>query len=220
MTLKQKISAAALIPVLALGMTACSEEKAAKVSKSADSNEGISPFGSTGEADTEDSASDESTDVVEGEGAESEEAEPTEEPAPTTANIGDTVEVGDWSVKITESQLNANQILAAEDLYNNKPKGQYVLFTFEATYNGSERTASAGGDLSWSFTGSDQQIVDQSFVTTISDSESWPREARKGGTVKQQVAFDVTPNLIKGGILSVEGYDENYDTVFADFAIE
>ena len=41
-----------------------------------------------------------------------EEAEETEEAEAEVAKLGDTVEVGDWSVKVTEVALNANEVLA------------------------------------------------------------------------------------------------------------
>ena len=40
-----------------------------------------------------------------------------------------------------------------------------------------------------------------------------------GATVKQQVVFDLQADLFKGGILTVEAYDDNYDTVYADFDV-
>lgn len=155
-------------------------------------------------------------DVTEGMSSE----ETTEPSAPETYAVGDTAEVGDWSIKVSEVERNANKTIAGVNEYNDKAKGQYVLVTFEATYNGSERQSNVNSDLRWSLTGSDQQVVDTVYETTPADEAEWPDEARKGGTVKQQILFDLKPNLIKGSLLSVEGYDSNYDEVYADFAIE
>jgi hypothetical protein len=136
-----------------------------------------------------------------------------------TANLGDTVEVGDWAVKVTDVDKNADKIMTKANMFNGKPKGQYVLVTYNATYNGSERTADAWVDLTWSLTTNDSQIHDPTSAVTPADEHSWPTSARKGGTVKLQVAFDVKPDLLPGSILSVEGYNKNFETVYADFVI-
>ena len=148
-----------------------------------------------------------------------EEAEETDEAEADAAKVGDTVEVGDWSVKVTEVALNANEVLANEDFMNEKPKGQFVLATYEATYNGDQRTADAFMDLSWSLTTNDQKISGSGDAMTPADYDSWPTQARKGGTVKHQVMFDVNPATLPESILSVEGYDDVGDTIYADFWI-
>jgi len=187
------------------GTVAC-EEKPAEVSKKADHSQVVV------EEPTEPSE-----DVVVEE-APTEEVEEVE-PAATTAVVGDTVEVGDWSVKVTEVALNANTAIHQANMYNDKPKGQFMLVSYEATYNGAERTADAESDLSWSITGSDNQVIDYASVVTPADDQEWPSEARKGGMVTGQVAFDINPAMLTGGILSVEGYTVDYDTVYADFAL-
>ena len=35
--------------------------------------------------------------------------------------------------------------------------------------------------------------------------------------MKLQVVFDVKPSVIEGGLLSVEGEDADFETVYADF---
>ena len=148
----------------------------------------------------------------------------SDSPSPTakvkpTAKIGDTVTVGAWDVKVTGVQLQANQIIHQANEFNDKPAGQYVLVNYEATYNGEERIADTIVDLSWSFTGTDAKVHNETDAVTPADSDSWPTEARKGGTVKGQAVFDLPPALIKGGTLTVEGMDESFDTVFADFIV-
>ena len=94
-----------------------------------------------------------------------------------------------------------------------------MLVTYDATYNGTERTADAWADLTWTLTGSDNQILDVASEVTPADDQEWPSEARKGGTVHQQTVFDVNPAVLTGAILSVEGYDADYNDVYADFAL-
>jgi len=141
----------------------------------------------------------------------------TEEPSPTA--VGELVSLGPWDIKVTKVVKNANEILANPNFYNDKPRDQYVLITYSATYTGDERTADVQFDLTWSFTSSASKVFDTAYQTTPADAQEWPYEARTGGTVKQQVLFDVPPDTISGGTLTVETYDENFDTAYADFPI-
>lgn len=146
------------------------------------------------------------------------EVEQDEAPTQQTAELGDTVGVGDWDVKVTEVNLSADQVIKTANQFNDPAEGVYVLVTFEATYNGSERRAGTG-DLSWSLTDSEARIHDPSWEVTPADSEDWPSAARAGGTVKQQVLFDVPKGKVKGGLLGVEAYDADFNSVFADFQL-
>lgn len=188
----------ALIASLTLAGCAVSEDKPATVKEQVDS-----PV-LTEESPTED--------VVTEEVAE-------EEPEEEAPALGDLVEVGNWDVKVNNVELNANAIIAKANPFNDKPKDQYVLVTYEATYTGTERVGDTMMDLTWSLTTTDSQVNDQAYSVTPADNQSWPTEARKGGTVKQQVLFDLPKNMVKGGILTVETYDDNFDTVYADFTI-
>lgn len=157
--------------------------------------------------------------VTEGEPTETEEAAPEDE-GDITASLGDTVSLPGWDVKVTEVNLNATAALKKAYEYTDAPKGQYVLVNYEATYTGTERTANAEYDLRWSMTGTDNQVRDSGFAMTPARLEDWPTETRSGGTVKNQVVFDVPADTIKGGLLSVEAYDDSYNKVFADFTVE
>jgi hypothetical protein len=145
--------------------------------------------------------------------------EAAEEPETQTATLGDLVEVGNWNVKVTNVELNANQIIEQTNEFNDPPRHQYVLVTYEATFTGEERIGDLVMDLTWTFTTTDNQVNETTYQVTPADNEEWPQEARQGGTVKSQVLFDLPRNLTRGGILTVETYDENFDLVYADFAI-
>lgn len=204
---RQTILSSSLVALLALGASACATEEPAEVK-----SEGSAVITGDGNNPSEsDAASDEP--VVDAE-------EPDEvDEAPELAKVGATVSVGSWDVKVTEINLDAGAIISRANQFNDPPKGQYVLVTYEATYTGNERMSDVEWDLSWSFTDTDQKVSDYASVVTPADDEEWPSEARKGGTVRYQVAFDVPSGKIKGGILSVEGTDDNYDTVYADFSV-
>jgi hypothetical protein len=141
------------------------------------------------------------------------EAETTAPPAPGVPELGDVVTVGDWDVEVTDFKLDATSEMRAANMFNDRARRQYVLVTYEATYTGRERTADAWMDLTWSFTTSDAQIHDTASGVTPADNQSWPTEARTGGTVRGQGVFDLSDKLIAGGILTVEGYDKNFDTI-------
>lgn len=181
---------AALAVALTFSLAACGEQKPARV------------------------VDDKPAAVVESEAAE----ESTEDAAPEVTPVGTKVAVGDWEVKVTKVQLDAGALIHQANEFNDKASGQYVLVTYEATYSGAERTADAS-DLTWTFTGADQKVITEASQVTPADNEEWPTSARTGGTVRGQALFDVPPAQITGGLLSVEGYDDEYDTVYADFSL-
>jgi hypothetical protein len=139
------------------------------------------------------------------------------------ATVGDTVQVGAWSVTVTEFAKNANQVIAANDEYNEKPKHQYMLVSYEAVYSGAERTADVMLDLTWSLTGNNAKVLDPTtsqMTPADSNQEDWITEVRSGGTAEWQVLFDMDPALLDDGILTVEGTDEEtWETVYADFGV-
>jgi hypothetical protein len=65
-------------------------------------------------------------------------------------------------------------------LINEKPKGHYLLVTYEATYNGPERTADARADLSWSLTTNDNRILTPASVVSPAENQEWPTSVRSG----------------------------------------
>lgn len=115
--------------------------------------------------------------------------------------------------------INANALIHAANEFKDKPKGQYVLVYYDATYIGTDRTADIGSDLTWQFTGTDKQVYDTANEVTPLENASAPTEARKGGTVHGQAVFGIAPRLIHGGTLTVQAYDANLNQVYADFAI-
>jgi len=184
--------ALSIATLLALGVvSACTTDKPAEVVRTADQT---------------------STDAPAADG-------PTPEPVPATAKIGDTVQVGDWQVKVVKIDRDAAAAMEQANQFNDKAKGQYFLVTYAATYTGTERTADIQSDLSWTFTTTDNIIHDEAIEVTPADSDSWPTAARKGGTIKFQTVFDLVPSKITGGTLTVEGYDADYNEVYADFTV-
>ncbi|WP_235734965.1 DUF4352 domain-containing protein [Nocardioides alcanivorans] len=141
----------------------------------------------------------------------------TSSPVAPTA-LTDTVAVGDWTVTITDVDRDADKAVHKANEFNDDPRGVYVLVTFEAVYNGAERTADIG-DLSWRLTTSDNQVVETASQVTPADTEEWTRTVRTGGTASGQALFDLDPALLDGGLLSVETYDSDYELQFVDFQL-
>lgn len=154
---------------------------------------------------------------------ESEDVEP--EPSETTTTsaepsaIGELGSVGDWEVRVTEVDEDATDLLTKPKYYNSAPAGQYVLVTFEATYVGDDRSADTLFDLTWTLTTADQQVHEASGATTPADDESWPTEARSGGTITGQAVFDVDPAQLAGALVTVESYDDEGGEEYVDFAL-
>lgn len=182
-------AAAALVLVMTGG---CGVEEPAAVVETADSPAGIS---SEGPADPA----------------------PETPEVPPTAAVGDTVSVGAWDVRVLDVALDANSAIAEANEFNETAAGRYLLVTYEATYTGPDRIGDSLIDLTWSFTTTDAQVNEQSYVVTPADDA--PTEARQGGTITGDVAFDLPPELVTGGTLTVESYDDDFDLVYADFRL-
>jgi hypothetical protein len=129
--------------------------------------------------------------------------------------VGDTASVDGWKVTVTVTQNVSNSTARHWNSFNDKAEnGSFVLVDYKATYAGDERKADAMFDLTWTFGGTDGVVYDSASVVTEADNKSWPTEARKGGSIKSQVIFDVPRKVVPKGLVSVEGFEE-----FADFTL-
>lgn len=202
--IRTALSIAALATVLAL--TGCATETSA-----------TETTGGNAASDTEADTEAEPDSGVVTDDTEAEEAAEED----TMFSLNDEVVLPGWEVKVTNIALNANDIINKANQFNDAPKGQYVLATYEGTYTGTERTADVVMDMSWSLTTTDNKVNDEAYQVTQADNEDWPTETRKGGTIEGQILFDVPKGKVKGGILSVEVMDnESFDTTYADWAID
>jgi hypothetical protein len=186
---------------LVVGLAACgTPTEAAKISSAPEASTSAPADASEGEA-------------VEGSAA--------EEPAvdiQTSFKVGETAKIGDWEVTVTKvSKPTAKQIKGWNE-FNDKAKGQYVVANYTAKYVGTERTKDVQMDLTWKFGGTDGQVYDTAFLVTGADENDAPTEARPGGKIKQDAAFDVPVKAVKGGVVTVEGYTDGFEETFADFA--
>lgn len=151
--------------------------------------------------------------------------EPTVEPSEdvttvpaTPTPVGDPASLAGCTVTITDVDTNAGPELREANEFNDSASARYVMVTYSATYDGSERTADATSDLSWTLTGSDAVVLDPASVVTPSESENAPTEVRPGGTVELQVVFDVDPAIGSSGLLSMSAYTDEGEE-YVDFQL-
>lgn len=124
--------------------------------------------------------------------------------------------IGDWTIRITDLDLDADEELAAADENNEQPEHQYFMFTFDATYEGSEEVGDIG-TVVWSFTDADKTVRDAVWlIQTPGEKEKWPTQVAPGGSLKRQAVFDVDPDLVSGGILRASTVDDDFRSHVAD----
>jgi len=138
------------------------------------------------------------------------------EPVSPTFALGEVARVGDWDVRITDIDRDATRLLLNVNQYNDPPRHQYVLVTYEATYWGDSPTGDAYMDLMWDFVGTDNLLYEETAVVNVADDEDWPEDARRGGTVTSQHSFDVPGSLISGGSIQVR---VTGDTQYVEFLV-
>lgn len=142
-------------------------------------------------------------------------SEPTVASAQVT-KLGTTVRVGDWEVKVTKVNTKADKLIRHANMFNQKPKGQYVLVDYTATYRGDDRKSDARLSLLWTLTDNSSKVHDQASAVPPAYSADQPTSARKGGTVKGQAVFDVKKARLAGSLITV---DEVFGDDYADFPI-
>ena len=161
------------------------------------------------DAAAEDAGGDE---AAEGDEAGGEEASDGDEAALGTRDnpldVGTRIEMGEWTLAVTEVDLDAEDVVLEENQFNDPPVDgrQFVLFTVEATYEG-EESATAWMDFSWAIVGS----AGNTFSTgsddrcgVIPDGLRDTGETFPGGSVSGNVCFSVDADQIEGGTIRIE----------------
>jgi hypothetical protein len=126
--------------------------------------------------------------------------------------VGKVATVGDWDVDVIKVVKNADNIIQQTNQFNDRAKGQYVLVTVDAKYNGPAKS-DVSSDLSFYFLDNKNTIHNESYQVTPFDSSGEPTEARKGGKVSVQVLFDVPPSKFKGGRIGIEDWISSQDYI-------
>ena len=122
--------------------------------------------------------------------------------------VGGRIEMGDWTLAVTEVTLDATEQVMSENPFNDPPvEGrQFVLFTVDATYEG-EESGTAWLDFSWAIVGS----AGNTFGTAMDDycgvipnplddtGETFP-----GGNVAGNVCVSVDSDQVDGATIRIE----------------
>ncbi len=121
------------------------------------------------------------------------------------ASLGEEVSLGDWDVVVTKVARNANEAIADADWDNDEPNGQFVLVTYQATYNGPDRVDDVEDWIWLSFVGSNNVAYGESFEETPLEAQGlYSLDIGPGETVTDQALFDVPRHVIDGGAISIE----------------
>lgn len=164
-----------------------------------------------------------SEDPVEAEAPEPTEEETTEDAVGTRQNplpIGTTAKIGDWEIKVTEVNLDADEVILATNEFNDPPSdgSRYVLVDLEANYVGDE-----SGDIAWDmlykFYGSGGNTFDGTDTYAASPNPIYEAgETFPGASVSGDVLYEVPIDQIEGGALIIEALLLDDTRVF--FAVE
>lgn len=133
--------------------------------------------------------------------------EPAAEEPPADAEVlplGESAEVGDYTVTVTSVTLDGNEIVAGANEFNEPPTNQYVVVELDVTYNGTEE-AQPYLDLSVVFDGADARQYDESTCMAYlpKDGTDVPT-LTTGGQASYQTCMDVPAEAMDGARLFVE----------------
>lgn len=133
------------------------------------------------------------------------------EPAPGNAEVssdaaalGTKQEVSDYDVTVTGVNLDATDIIAEENQFNDVADGRYVLVDVTVQYLGTDE-ADPWVDLDITFVGSDARQYDANSCDAVSPNSAMDVPTLENtGTASYQVCMDVPPTAVDGGKLFVE----------------
>ncbi len=162
-------------------------------------------------------------DPVETEAPEPAEEETADDAVGTRQNplpIGTTAKIGDWEVKVTEVNLDADELILATNEFNDPPSegNRYVLADLEAKYVGDE-----SGDFVWDmmykFYGSGGNTFDGTDTFAVSPNPIHDAgETFPGASISGDVLYEVPIDQIEGGAIIMEALMLSDTRVF--FAVE
>ena len=137
--------------------------------------------------------------------------------------IGTRIEMGDWTLAVTDVTLDATDEVMAANQFNDPPvEGrQFVMLNVDATYEGDE-SGTAWLDFSWAIVGA----AGNTFATgmddycgVIPDPLDDTGETFPGGTVSGNVCVSVDSDQIEGGTIRIEE-SLSFDDTRAFYALD
>jgi hypothetical protein len=168
---------------------------------------------STDDAD-EAEADEAEADEAEADEAEADEAEVTEEPEAlgTRDNplpLGTRIEMGDWTLTVSEVTLDATDLVMAENEFNDPPVDgrQFVMFKVDASYEGDD-SGTAWLDFDWAIVGSAGNTFGgasmDDYCGVYPDPLDETGETFPGGSVSGNVCISAESDQVEGGTLRIE----------------
>lgn len=133
--------------------------------------------------------------------------------------LGTFVDLGDWSVSVIDVDLDATETVRAANQFNDPPEDgeQFVLFTVEAVYEGSE-SGDPMFDFRWAIVGSEGNTFRDS-CGVISDRLRDQGETFPDGEVVGNVCYRVASDQLDGATIGLDQlFSFRDDRVF--FALE
>lgn len=118
--------------------------------------------------------------------------------------LGESAEVGEYTVTVTAVNLDAGDVLAEANQFNEPATNQYVLADVSVVYTGAEE-GDAWLDLSHVFMGTDARQYDASACDAVTPAPVMEAPTlNSGGAADYQVCFDVPAEAMDGGRIFVE----------------
>lgn len=122
----------------------------------------------------------------------------------TVLALGESAEVGEYTVTVTAVNLDAGDVLAEANQFNEPATNQYVLADVSVVYTGAEE-GDAWLDLSHVFMGTDARQYDASACGAVTPAPVVEAPTlNNGGAADYQVCFDVPADAMDGGRIFVE----------------
>lgn len=122
----------------------------------------------------------------------------------TVLALGESAEVGEYTVTVTAVNLDAGDVLAEANQFNEPATNQYVLADVSVVYTGAEE-GDAWLDLSHVFMGTDARQYDASACGAVTPAPVMEAPTlNNGGAADYQVCFDVPAEAMDGGRIFVE----------------
>lgn len=124
-------------------------------------------------------------------------------------DVGTTIEMGEWSLAVTEITPDATEVVMTENEFNEPPADgrQFVVFQVDATYNGDE-SGTAWLDFGWAVVGSSGNTFGGDSMDdhcgVIPNPLDETGETYSGGDVSGNVCVSAPSDQLDGGSIRVE----------------
>ena len=122
--------------------------------------------------------------------------------------VGTRIEMGDWTLAVTEVMPDATDVVMAENEFNDPPADgrQFVMFTVDATYEG-EDSGTAWLDFSWAIVGSEGNTFAtgaDDYCGVIPDPLDDTGETFPDGSVSGNVCISAESAQVDGATIRIE----------------